>query len=91
VHRGRIGTLRNSWMSCALHTSLQPGDADPAREFKVNFAAAVTTRTGEVRVENRVTSRGRRIATAEMRLADRAGTLVPLGTTPCAILQAEAA
>ena len=86
VHGGWIGTLLDSCMGCAVHTTLEPGEGYTTVEFKVNFVKAVTERTGEVRAEGRVTSRGRRIATSEGRLVDGKGTVLALGTTTCLIM-----
>lgn len=85
VHGGWIGTLLDSCMGCAVHTTLEAGEAYTTVEFKVNFVKAVTARTGEVRAEGSVTSRGRRIATSEGRLVDAKGTVLALGTTTCMI------
>ena len=88
VHGGWIGTLLDSCMGCAVHTTLAPGEAYTTVEFKVNFVKAVTDQTGDVRAEGAVTSRGRRIATAEGRLVDGRGTVLALGTTTCLIMPA---
>lgn len=88
VHGGWIGTLLDSCMGCAVHTTLEAGEAYTTVEFKVNFVKAVTANTGEVRAEGQVTSRGRRIATSEGRLVDAKGTVLALGTTTCMIFPA---
>lgn len=85
VHGGWIGTLLDSCLGCAVHTTLAAGEGYTTVEYKVNFVKAITDRTGEVRAEGRVTSRGRRIATAEGRLLDDKGTVLALGTTTCLI------
>ncbi len=85
VHGGWIGTLLDSCMGCAVHTTLAKGEAYTTLEFKVNFVRAVTDRTGEVRAEGRVTSRGRRVATSDGRLVDAKGNVLALGTTTCLI------
>jgi uncharacterized protein (TIGR00369 family) len=54
VHGGWVGTLLDSCMGCAVHTTLAPGEGYTSIEFKVNFVKAVTDATGEVRVEGRV-------------------------------------
>ncbi len=88
VHGGWIGTLLDSCMGCAVHTTLEPGEAYTTVEFKVNFVKAVTASSGEVRAEGKVTSRGRRISTSEGRLVDVKGTVLALGTTTCMIFPA---
>ncbi|MFM9939290.1 MAG: PaaI family thioesterase [Hyphomicrobiaceae bacterium] len=85
VHGGWIGTLLDSCLGCAVHATLAAGEAYTTVEYKVNFVKAVTERTGEVKAEGRVTSRGRRIATSEGRLVDAKGTVLALGTTTCLI------
>lgn len=85
IHGGWIATLLDSCMGCAVHTTLEAGLAYTSLEIKVNFVKAVTAATGDVRAEGTVTSRGRRIATAEGRLIDSAGRVLALGTTTCLI------
>ena len=88
VHGGWSGTLLDSCMGCAVHTTLAPGEGYTTIEFKVNFVKAVTEDTGEVRAIGSVTSRGRRIATADGRLVDAKGTVLALGSTTCLIMPA---
>lgn len=88
VHGGWIGTLLDSCLGCAVHTTLAAGEGYTTVEYKVNFVKAVTKETGTVRAEGRVTSRGRRIATSEGRLVDAKGTVLALGTTTCMIFPA---
>lgn len=85
VHGGWTATLLDSCMGCAVHTTLDQGEAYTTLEIKVNYVKAVTDATGPVRAEGRITSRGRRIATAEGRLVDAKGTVLALGTTTCMI------
>lgn len=85
VHGGWISTLLDSCMGCAVHTTLAMGEAYTSLEIKVNFVKALTDSTGPVRAEGKLTSRGRRIATADGRLLDAAGTVLALGTTTCLI------
>lgn len=89
VHGGWTSTLLDSCMACAVQTTLQPGEAYTSVEIKVNFVKAITDKTGPVRAEGKVTSRGRRIATAEGRLVDAKGTVLALGTTTCLIMAME--
>lgn len=85
VHGGWISTILDSAMGCAVHTTLAPGEAYTSVEIKVSFVKAVTVATGEVRAEGRLTSRGRRIATAEGRLLDARGNVLALGSTTCLV------
>ncbi len=88
IHGGWISTLMDSCMACAVHTTLEAGEGYTSLELKVNFVKALTLKTGSVRAEGRVTSRGRRIATAEGRLLDAKGNVLALGTTTCLIFPA---
>lgn len=88
VHGGWISTLLDSCMGCAVHTTLKAGEAYTSLEIKVNFVKAVTDLTGPVRGVGRVTSRGRRVGTAEGQLLDSNDTVLALGTTTCLIFPA---
>jgi uncharacterized protein (TIGR00369 family) len=86
VHGGWIATLLDSCMSCAVHTSLKPGQAYTTLELKVNFVRAVTEKTGPMRAEGRVIHMGSRTGTAEGKLVDAAGKLYAHGTVTCLVL-----
>lgn len=85
VHGGYIATLLDSALGCAVHTVLPAGRGYTTVELKVNYVRALTARTGPVRAEGKIISAGSRIATAEARLTDKAGTLYAHGTTTCLI------
>ena len=85
VHGGVAATLLDSVMGCAVHTTLDAGIAYTTLEIKVNYVRAMTDRTGPVKVEGKVISVGKRIATAEGRLLDQDGRLLAHGTTTCLI------
>jgi uncharacterized protein (TIGR00369 family) len=85
VHGGWIGTLLDSCLGCAVHSTLAAGEGYTTVEYKINCVKAVLESTGEVRAEGRVTTRGRRIGTSEGRLVDSKGTVLALGTTTCLI------
>ena len=86
VHGGWFGAMLDSCMGCAIHTTLEKGDAYTTLEYKVNLVRAVYADSGPVRAEGRVVHRGRRIATAEGRLIDQNGKLLAHGTTTCMIM-----
>ena len=86
VHGGYAAALLDSCMSCAVHSTLGVGYSYATLEIKINFVRAITSNTGEVRAEGRVINSGKRIATADGRLFDSAGTLHAHGTTTCLIL-----
>lgn len=87
VHGGIISTLMDSAMGCAVQTSLPAGTAYTTLELKVNFLKALTRDTGEVFCEGKVIYMGGRVATAEARLVDAAGTLFGHATTTCLVLR----
>jgi uncharacterized protein (TIGR00369 family) len=88
VHGGLAATLLDSAMSCAVHTTLAPGERYTTLELKVNFVGAITAATGSVRAEGRVIHRGGTIATAEGRLvAEKDGKLLAHGVTTCLLLR----
>jgi uncharacterized protein (TIGR00369 family) len=88
VHGGWIATLLDSCMGCAVHTTLKAGEAYTSLEIKVNYVKPVMDRTGPVRAIGRLTSRGRRVGTAEGQLVDANGSVLALGTTTCLIFPA---
>jgi uncharacterized protein (TIGR00369 family) len=86
VHGGYTAALLDSCMACAVHSTLEAGYSYATLEIKINYVRAITSHTGEVRAEGRVIKSGKRIATAEGRLFDSAGTLYAHGTTTCLVL-----
>ena len=86
VHGGYTAALLDSCMACAVHSTLEAGYSYATLEIKINYVRAITSHTGEVRAEGRVINSGKRIATAEGRLFDSAGTLYAHGTTTCLVL-----
>jgi len=86
VHGGYTAALLDSCMACAVHSTLEAGYSYATLEIKISYVRAITSDTGEVRAEGRVINSGKRIATAEGRLFDAAGTLYAHGTTTCLVL-----
>jgi uncharacterized protein (TIGR00369 family) len=87
VHGGLTATLCDSAMGCAVHSTLPAGTGYTTLELKVNFVRALTKETGPVRCEGKVISVGGRIATAEARVTDAAGTLYAHATTTCLVIR----
>jgi len=85
VHGGYAATLLDSCMACAVHSAVDPGEAQTTLEIKVNMVRPITGQTGEVRAEGRLLSRGRRVGTAEGKLLDKNGKLLAHGSTTCMI------
>ena len=87
VHGGVAGTVLDSAMGCAIHSTLPLGSGYSTVELKVNFVRPMSTKTGRVRCEAKVIHAGAHIATAEARLVDDNGTLYAHGTTTCMIFR----
>ncbi len=89
VHGGVAGTLLDSAMGAAVHTTLARGESYATLQTAFHLVGAVTERTGEVRAEGRVVHRGSRVATAEGRLVRAGdGRVVAHGTSTCLISRA---
>src|SRR5207247_1407706 len=80
VHGGIAATLLDSAMGCAVHTTLNEGEAYRTLELKVNYVRAITEATGRVVAAGSVIHRGGRLATAEARLTDKNGRLLAQAT-----------
>jgi uncharacterized protein (TIGR00369 family) len=87
VHGGWTSGLLDSAMACAVHSMLKPGQPYTTVDMSVSFVRAITEQTGKVRCEGKVIHAGGRIATAEARVWDAAGTLLAHGTETCMILK----
>lgn len=88
VHGGYYGTLLDSCMSCAVHSTLDVAAGYTTLEYKINLVRGLREEDGEVSAEGTVVHRGRRIATAEGRITDASGKLYAHGTATCLIMQA---
>lgn len=85
VHGGLAGTLLDSAMGCAIHTTLAAGQGYTTLEYRVHLVRGMTDKTGPVRAEGRVVHAGRQVATAEGRIVDATGRLYAHGTTTCLV------
>lgn len=85
VHGGWAATVLDSALGCAVHTTLEPGEAYTTVEFKVNLTRPITPRTGEVVCEGMVIHKGRTLAVSEASLRDADGKLLAFGTETCSI------
>jgi uncharacterized protein (TIGR00369 family) len=85
VHGGLAATLLDTAMGLAIHSTLDKDTDQTTLEFKISLVRPITPSTGPIRAEGTVLSRGRRLGTAEGRLADEAGRLLAHGTTTCLI------
>jgi uncharacterized protein (TIGR00369 family) len=87
LHGGIIGTLLDTAMGMAVHSTLPAGTGFTTLEYKVNFMRPVLESTGLVFAEAKVLHTGRTQAVVEARLVDASGKLYALATSTCAILQ----
>jgi uncharacterized protein (TIGR00369 family) len=86
VHGGWTSALLDSAMGCAVHSTLKPGQIYTTVDMNVSFVRAVIESTGKLRCEGKIIHVGNRIATAEGRIWDAAGTLIAHGTETCLII-----
>jgi uncharacterized protein (TIGR00369 family) len=86
VHGGWISTLIDSAMGCAVHSTLKAGQTYTTVDMAVSFVRPVFEATGKLSCEGKVIHVGGRIATAEGRIWDGAGTLIAHGTETCLLL-----
>ena len=86
VHGGLAMTLLDSAMGCSVQTQMPAGGGYTTLEAKTNLVRAITAETGLLRATGKVLHVGKRIATAEARLEDKAGKLYAHATTTCIVL-----
>jgi uncharacterized protein (TIGR00369 family) len=87
VHGGVFCTLLDSAMGCAVHSSLDRGQAYTTLELKVNIVKALTLDTPSVVATGQVMSAGRRVATASGQITGPDGTLYAHATTTCLVFE----
>jgi uncharacterized protein (TIGR00369 family) len=86
VHGGWISTLLDSAMGCAVHSVLKAGQAYTTIDMTINFVRPVFEKTGKLKCEGKIIHAGGRIATAEGRVWDEAGTLIAHGSETCMVM-----
>ena len=86
VHGGWISTLLDSAMGCAVHSVLKPGQTYTTVDMSISFVRAVLEKTGKLRCEGKIIHSGGRVATAEGRVFDQAGTLIAHGSETCLVM-----
>ena len=90
VHGGVLATLLDSAAGCAVHTTLPAGVAYTSLDLTTKFLRPVTVRSGTLRCEGTVLSRGSRVALAQAQVFDGAERLVAHATSSCLIFPIEA-
>lgn len=87
VHGGYASTLLDSALGCAVHTTLELGEAYTTLTLEVKMVRPIGAAVEQVRAEAEVLYRGRRQATAQAKLIDAAtGKLLAHGTSTCMII-----
>jgi uncharacterized protein (TIGR00369 family) len=86
VHGGWISTLLDSAMGCAVHSVLKPGQTYTTVDMNISFVRPVFAKTGKLRCEGKIIHAGGRIATADGRVWDQAGTLIAHGSETCLVM-----
>lgn len=90
VHGGIAATLIDSATGCAVHTTCKQGEGYTTINLNVDFMKAMSHRTGRVRCEGEVVRRGARVAIADARIVDEAGTVYARGSATCLIFPLKA-
>ena len=85
IHGGLAAPLLDSCLGCAVHTTLDPGEAYTTIDLNVKFLRPILPDTGELKAEGKIVHRGRRMATAEGRLFGPDGKIYAHGGTTCMI------
>jgi uncharacterized protein (TIGR00369 family) len=87
VHGGVFCTLLDSAMGCAVHATLDRGQAYTTLELKVSLVKALTVSTPRVVATGEVISAGRRVVTASGQITGPDGTLYAHATTTCLVFE----
>jgi uncharacterized protein (TIGR00369 family) len=87
VHGGVFCALLDSAMGCAVHSTLDLGQAYTTLELHVNLVKALTLSTPSVVATGQVISVGRRVVTASGQITGPDGTLYAHGTTTCLAIE----
>jgi len=87
VHGGVLATLLDTAAACAVHSTLPAGTGYTSLDLTTKFLRPVTVRSGVLRCEGTVLSRGRRTALAQARLTDADGQLVAYATSSCLLFE----
>ncbi|MGY8904604.1 MAG: PaaI family thioesterase [Burkholderiales bacterium] len=87
VHGGWYGTLLDSCMGCAVHTTMAAGRAYTTAEYSINIVRSASHKTGPLRAIGSVLHTGRQLATAEGRIVGTDGKLYAHATTTCLVFE----
>lgn len=87
VHGGLAATLLDSAMACAVHSTLPVGASYTTLDLHVTFVRPIAHDTGTLTCTGDVIHVGGRMATAQGRVTDAAGTLYAHGVTTCMLFR----
>jgi uncharacterized protein (TIGR00369 family) len=87
VHGGYAATLLDSALGCAVHSMLKAGQGYTTLELKTSYHRAMTSDSGPVVAEGKVTTTGRRVAFAEGTLKDAQGRLCATATATLLVFE----
>ena len=87
VHGGVFCPLLDSAMGCAVHSSLDPGQAYTTLELKVNIVKALTVNTPRVVATGAGDQRRAARVTASGQITGPDGTLYAHATTTCLVFE----
>jgi len=85
VHGGFAATLLDSVCGCAVQSTLPAGMAYTTLDLSISYLRGMTTETGLVTAEGRVTKPGSRAAFVEADIKDAAGRLLATATSTCLV------
>jgi uncharacterized protein (TIGR00369 family) len=83
VHGGVIATLLDSAAGCSVHSTLPAGIGYTTLDLTIKYLRPVTVRSGLLRAEGSVLSKGRRTALAQAQLFTEDDSLVAHATSSC--------
>jgi uncharacterized protein (TIGR00369 family) len=86
VHGGIAATLLDSAMSCAVHSTLAPGERYTTVDLHLHYTRPIRPDHGHIVATGKVVHRGTRIGTAEGRLVDVDGKVLAHGSTTCLVM-----
>ena len=85
VHGGFAATLLDSVCGCAIQSTLPAGTAYTTLDLNVSYLRGMTSETGRVTAEGRVTKPGSKAAFVEAEIKDSAGRLLATATSTCLV------
>jgi uncharacterized protein (TIGR00369 family) len=85
VHGGFAATLLDSVCGCAVQSTLPVGVAYTTLDLTISYLRGMTSETGRVTAQGRVTKPGSRAAFVEADIKDAAGRVLATATSTCLV------